>query len=124
MTKKLVLLLLLVVAMNAPAYAGAGVVNNGRGEYSGDLVSSGSPYVVKAMPGLVYNITFIPTAANGKVTLFDTNTTTTTGLVAVYEAASATTGVGVTIDMSAAPINLYTGIVAVVTNGDAYINYQ
>lgn len=125
MTKKIVLTILLVGMSLAPAFAGAGIPNNSRGEYSGVLNSTGAgTYVVKASPGLVYSMSIISTSSNGSVTLFDTTTTTTTGLTPVYEAASATTGTQAAIDMSGAPMNFYNGIVVKVSNGDAYVNYQ
>lgn len=118
---RIILTILFLFGMNlAPAYAGAGIPNNGRGEYSGALPVGTN--VVKAMPGLVYSMTILASASNATLTIFD-NSTTNTGTSA-YEVGSATSGNAVSIDMSAAPLNLYQGITAVVTNGTGFINYQ
>ncbi len=122
MAKKIVLLLLLAVGLLASPKSGEARILPAQQQTNMNGFIDPGTTVVKASQGLVYNITLLATQSNAKVTLFD-DTTGANG-TPKYEAGQATSGNTTSIDFASGPLNFDKGIVAVVTNGTAFLNYQ
>ncbi len=127
MKKLLVAILMVLVLGGSSAFAGGSSrASSGQGYSSGAIVSP-SGQVIDTRGGLIYNMTINSSTGTGLLLIFDSPVvpfTSSTQETPIYEVEVASAGDSRSVDMSACPLQTYTGIVASVTNGVGYLNVQ
>lgn len=82
-----------------------------------------------ARGAVIYNITLNASSSNATMSIYDMaslpiDTQAPYYEQAIYEVDVATSGNSSSVDFSTAPLNTFNGVVATVTNGVGYLNYQ
>lgn len=127
--KKILLIVLAVAIGVGPAYAGPALrAVSYRGNYYQStngvpLAIDASPQIISTQAAAVYNLTINATGSNAEIDIYDNSSGSTNGDPS-YEVKCATSGDSRSVDMNAAPLNMYNGITAKVTNGVGFISYQ
>ena len=102
-----------------------GISNVSNGIYGANTpITAGTTVEVNTRAGLIYNITANATSANGECDIYDQTSTTTTGVIPIYEVKVATSGDSRSVDMNGAPLTFYNGLVVGATNATCYLNFQ
>lgn len=128
--KKMLLIVLAVVMGVGPAFAGPALrAITYRGNYYQDtnanalFIINSSPQIVQPQSAVIYTMTVDAISSNAELDIYDSATGATNG-DPVWEVKCATSGDSRTVEMNAAPLNMYNGITAKVTNGVGFISYQ
>lgn len=125
--KKLLIAISMVLALGGLAQAGSSRGASYQGYSSGVITILGSPVVVDTRGGLIYNMTVMANSAgNATLSIYDTSTggSIPASETPIYQVEVSSANDSRTVDLNAAPIQTYSGIVATVTNGIAYLNVE
>ena len=126
MFKLLIAISMVLTVLGVPAAdAGSSRAASGQG-YSSGLLGAAAQ-VVDTRGAVIYNITVngggVSGLSNGLLTIYDTNQTISdTAAEIVYEVEVATVNDSRSVDMSAAPLQTYNGVVTTCTNCYGFLN--
>jgi hypothetical protein len=124
--KTLLVGILMVLILLGPAYAGSGRAVSYLGSSSGPITQNLT--IVNTRGTNIYTMTLTAYSSYATLTIYDANALASGALapneLPIYEVEVATANSSSTVDFSTAPLQTYTGLIASVSNGVAYINKE
>ena len=126
MQKLLIAISMVLVLLGGPAWAGSSRGASFQGYSSGPLTGA-TPLVVDTRGAVIYNITLNATSATSLMVIYDSPVYPFTSNVQetpIYEIEVVSAGNTSSIDMNAAPLQTYYGVVVSVTNGTGFLNME
>lgn len=120
---RLLIAISMVLVLGGLAQAGSSRGASFQGYSSGPIWPGGN-YVINARGSVIYNITLNAGQANAIALIYDSSTGGTMLENPIYEIEVASAGDSRSVDMNAAPLQSYNGVVVSVTNGIAFLNME